>query len=135
MARVCAPGGRVVVLEFSSPTWQPFKAIYGWYFRRVLPRIGQFFARNHESAYSYLPESVGEFPQGEGLAEKMRNAGLIDVIFRGLTLGVATIYVGRKSGQGAVAGASKTLAVGLNHLFSPNCFAEHIFDWPLTTGH
>jgi demethylmenaquinone methyltransferase / 2-methoxy-6-polyprenyl-1,4-benzoquinol methylase len=96
MTRVCAPGGRVAVLEFSSPQWQPFKAIYGWYFRHVLPRIGQLFARNRESAYSYLPESVGEFPQGEALAQRMRTAGLADVTFRGLTLGVATIYVGKK---------------------------------------
>ncbi len=96
MARVCAPGGRVAVLEFSSPQWQPFKAIYGWYFRHVLPRIGQFVARSCESAYSYLPASVGEFPQGEALAERMRAAGLEDVWFRGLTLGVATIYVGVK---------------------------------------
>jgi demethylmenaquinone methyltransferase/2-methoxy-6-polyprenyl-1,4-benzoquinol methylase len=100
MTRVCAPGGRVAVLEFSAPQWQPFKAIYGWYFRHVLPRIGQLFARNRESAYSYLPESVGEFPQGEALAQRMRAVGLTDVTFRGLTLGVATIYVGTKSGQG-----------------------------------
>jgi demethylmenaquinone methyltransferase / 2-methoxy-6-polyprenyl-1,4-benzoquinol methylase len=96
MARVCAPGGRVVVLEFSTPQWQPFKALYGWYFGNVLPRIGQLLARNRESAYSYLPESVGEFPQGEALADKMRAGGLTNVTFRGLTLGVATIYVGRK---------------------------------------
>ncbi len=96
MVRVCAPGGRVAVLEFSSPCWQPFKAIYGWYFRHVLPRIGQFFARNRHSAYSYLPASVGEFPQGEQLAERMRTAGLTDVWYRGLTLGVATLYVGTK---------------------------------------
>jgi demethylmenaquinone methyltransferase/2-methoxy-6-polyprenyl-1,4-benzoquinol methylase len=96
MARVCAPGGRVAVLEFSTPQWQPFKGLYGWYFRNVLPRIGQMIARNRESAYSYLPESVGDFPQGEALAAKMRAAGLIDIAFRGLTLGVATIYVGTK---------------------------------------
>jgi demethylmenaquinone methyltransferase/2-methoxy-6-polyprenyl-1,4-benzoquinol methylase len=98
MARVCAPGGRVAVLEFSTPRWQPLKAIYGWYFRHVLPRIGQMLSRNRESAYSYLPESVGQFPQYEALAERMRAAGLVDVTFRGLTFGVATIYVGRKSG-------------------------------------
>jgi demethylmenaquinone methyltransferase / 2-methoxy-6-polyprenyl-1,4-benzoquinol methylase len=98
MARVCAPGGRVAVLEFSTPRWQPFKAIYGWYFRHVLPQIGQLFSKNRESAYSYLPESVGEFPQYERLAERMRAAGLEDVTFRGLTFGVATIYVGRKGG-------------------------------------
>ena len=64
-SRVAAPGGRVAVLEFSTPTRQPFKAIYGWYFRHVLPRIGQLFARNSADAYEYLPASVGEFPQGE----------------------------------------------------------------------
>jgi demethylmenaquinone methyltransferase/2-methoxy-6-polyprenyl-1,4-benzoquinol methylase len=102
MTRACAPGGRVAVLEFSSPRWQPFRAIYGWYFRHVLPRIGQFFSRNCESAYSYLPASVGEFPQGEAMVERMRAAGLEDVMFRGLTFGVATIYVGKKRGQRAV---------------------------------
>lgn len=97
MTRVCAPGGRVAVLEFSSPQWQPFKGIYNWYFRNVLPRIGQLIARNAESAYSYLPESVGEFPQGEALAERMRHAGLTEVTYRPLTLGVATLYVGKKA--------------------------------------
>jgi demethylmenaquinone methyltransferase/2-methoxy-6-polyprenyl-1,4-benzoquinol methylase len=96
MTRACAPGGRVAVLEFSSPRRQPFKAIYGWYFRRVLPRIGQLISRNRESAYSYLPASVGEFPQGEAMAARMRAAGLVDVAYRGLTLGVATLYVGVK---------------------------------------
>ena len=96
MTRVCAPGGHVAVLEFSSPEWQPFKGIYSWYFRNVLPRIGQMLARNAESAYSYLPESVGEFPQGEALAERMRRVGLTEVSYRPLTLGVATLYVGKK---------------------------------------
>lgn len=96
MTRVCSPGGHVAVLEFSSPEWQPFKGIYSWYFRNVLPRIGQMLARNAESAYSYLPESVGEFPQGEALAERMRRVGLIEVSYRPLTLGVATLYVGKK---------------------------------------
>ncbi len=96
MVRVCAPGGRVAVLEFSTPTWQPFKAVYGWYFRHVLPRIGQLLARNRHSAYSYLPASVGEFPQGDQLAERMRAAGLTNVWYRGFTLGVATLYVGTK---------------------------------------
>jgi demethylmenaquinone methyltransferase / 2-methoxy-6-polyprenyl-1,4-benzoquinol methylase len=96
MVRVAAPGGRVAVLEFSSPTWQPFKAIYGWYFRNVLPRIGQRLARNSSAAYEYLPESVGQFPQGEALAERMRDAGLVNVRCYPLTLGVATLYVGMK---------------------------------------
>jgi len=97
MVRVCVPGGQVAVLEFSTPEWQPFKAIYGWYFRNVLPKIGQLLARNAQSAYNYLPESVGEFPQGEQLAERMRAAGLSDVWYRSLTLGVATLYVGKKA--------------------------------------
>lgn len=96
MVRVCRPGGNVVVLEFSSPTWQPLATIYGWYFRRVLPRIGQLVARNQYEAYRYLPESVGQFPSGEALAERMRESGLREVEFHRLTLGVATLYIGTK---------------------------------------
>jgi demethylmenaquinone methyltransferase / 2-methoxy-6-polyprenyl-1,4-benzoquinol methylase len=96
MTRVCAPDGHVAVLEFSTPTWQPFKAIYGWYFRHVLPRIGRLFARNSGDAYDYLPTSVGEFLQGEALLERMRAAGLSDVRRYPLTFGVATLYVGTK---------------------------------------
>lgn len=96
MTRVCRPGGKVVVLEFSMPSRQPFKLIYGWYFRCVLPRIGQWFARNKHDAYVYLPASVGEFPCGQKLAARMRDAGLSKVKFRRLTFGVATLYVGEK---------------------------------------
>lgn len=96
MVRVCRRGGRVAVLEFAQPSWQPFKAVYGWYFRRVLPRVGQALARNGQAAYSYLPESVAEFPSGETLAERMRAAGLAQVTWQGLTLGVAALYVGTK---------------------------------------
>ena len=96
MTRVCADGGKVVVLEFSMPSWQPFKAIYGWYFRHILPRIGQLLAKNEEEAYAYLPESVGEFPYGKALAEKMESVGLRNVQFFPLTFGIATLYVGTK---------------------------------------
>ncbi|HUY35634.1 MAG TPA: bifunctional demethylmenaquinone methyltransferase/2-methoxy-6-polyprenyl-1,4-benzoquinol methylase UbiE [Pirellulales bacterium] len=96
MARVCRPGGKVAVLEFSLPRWQPFRAVYSWYFRRVLPTIGQALARNRHDAYHYLPASVGEFPSGEALAERMRRAALREVAFFPLTLGVATLYVGTK---------------------------------------
>lgn len=96
MARVCAPGGRVAVLEFSMPESGPLRAAYGAYFRHVLPRVGQMLARNRHSAYEYLPSSVGEFPQGEQLVERMRAAGLANVSHRALTFGVATLYVGEK---------------------------------------
>ncbi|UUO08474.1 bifunctional demethylmenaquinone methyltransferase/2-methoxy-6-polyprenyl-1,4-benzoquinol methylase UbiE [Blastopirellula sp. J2-11] len=96
MTRVCRPGGKIAVLEFSIPTWQPFKAFYLWYFRNILPMLGRLFAKNREDAYKYLPDSVGEFPYGEALAERMRAAGLQDVFYKSLTFGIATLYVGTK---------------------------------------
>lgn len=96
MTRVCLPGGRVAILEFTTPRWQPFKAFYGWYFRNVLPKIGQLLMRNNSAAYEYLPESVGQFYEYEELTERMEAAGLVDVKFYPLTLGVATLYVGQK---------------------------------------
>ncbi len=96
MTRVCRPGGQVVVLEFSLPGNRVLRAIYRWYFRHVLPRIGQLLARNRQSAYNYLPESVSEFPYGDALADKMRTCGMEDVTWTPLTFGVATLYRGRK---------------------------------------
>jgi demethylmenaquinone methyltransferase/2-methoxy-6-polyprenyl-1,4-benzoquinol methylase len=96
MARVCRPAGRVAVLEFSMPTRQPMKSFYGWYFRHVLPRVGQWLARNDEDAYSYLPQSVGEFPEGRELADRMLASGLAEVRIIPLTFGVATLYLGVK---------------------------------------
>lgn len=96
MARVCRPGGQVAVLEFSTPWWQPLRGIYLLYFRYVLPRIGQFFARNKSDAYEYLPATVAQFPDGEALAERMRGVGLKNVKYWPLTFGIATLYVGRK---------------------------------------
>ncbi len=96
MARVCRPGGRVAVLEFSTPTARPLGSLYGWYFQRVLPRIGQALARNSQGAYNYLPASVGGFPQAGVLAERMGAAGLCETWWRPMTFGIATLYVGRK---------------------------------------
>ena len=98
MTRVVRRGGRVAVLEFSKPTWPPFSWGYSFYFRHVLPRVGQWFARNDSDAYEYLPASVSEFPSGESLARLMRKAGLTGVWFKPLTLGIATLYVGTKAG-------------------------------------
>ena len=96
MTRVCKPGGQVAILEFSIPRRQPIKGMYGWYFKNVLPRIGQRLAKNNSSAYNYLPDSVGEFPCYEALAERMTHAGLSSVKFYPLTFGIATLYVGVK---------------------------------------
>lgn len=96
MTRVCRRGGKVAVLEFTTPRWQPFKAFYGWYFRNVLPRIGQAVMRNSTAAYEYLPESVKGFYEYEQLTERMTAAGLADVRYYPLTLGIATLYVGEK---------------------------------------
>jgi demethylmenaquinone methyltransferase / 2-methoxy-6-polyprenyl-1,4-benzoquinol methylase len=96
MTRVCQPGGQVAVLEFSTPRRQLLRALYGGYFRHVLPRVGQWLTRNNHNAYNYLPNSVGEFPSGEALAARMRDAGLGSVTLHPLTGGIATLYVGRK---------------------------------------
>ncbi|SMP44309.1 demethylmenaquinone methyltransferase / 2-methoxy-6-polyprenyl-1,4-benzoquinol methylase [Neorhodopirellula lusitana] len=96
MFRVCQPGGQVMVLEFSQPTLPILKQLYGFYFRSVLPKVGQLMARNDKSAYEYLPASVGQFPCGEELAQRMRDVGMTNVTFTPLTLGVATIYIGQK---------------------------------------
>jgi demethylmenaquinone methyltransferase/2-methoxy-6-polyprenyl-1,4-benzoquinol methylase len=96
MTRVCRPGGQVAVLEFSTPRWQPFRGLYLFYFKHILPRIGQLFARNKSAAYEYLPATVCQFPDGEALAERMRGVGLLNVKFWPLTGGIATLYVGRK---------------------------------------
>ena len=96
MVRVARPGGRVAVLEFSEPGWRPFKDFYGFYFRHVLPRVGQWFARNEDDAYHYLPESVRQFPSGQALADRMTQCGLTEVVMHPMTLGVCTLYVGAK---------------------------------------
>ena len=96
MTRVCKPGGKVAVLEFSVPRRQPIKGLYGWYFKNILPKIGRALAPNDSNAYDYLPDSVGEFPCYEALAEKMKDAGLSQVDFYPLTFGIATLYLGVK---------------------------------------
>ena len=96
MTRVCHPGGSLAILEFSKPNVPVLGAMYGWYFRHILPRIGQFLARNRQGAYEYLPQSVGEFPSGQALVKRMEDAGLVEATFTRLTFGVATLYQGRK---------------------------------------
>lgn len=97
MIRVCRPGGHVVILEFSLPGNRLLRGLYLWYFRHVLPKVGQWLMRNRQSAYSYLPASVSEFPYGAALADIMTECGLIDVAWTPLTFGIATMYLGEKS--------------------------------------
>ncbi len=96
MTRVTKPGGRVAILEFSQPRHWFFGRMYRLYFRYVLPHIGQWISRSKENAYKYLPASVMEFPDGEVLAERLRQHGLTDVKWYPLTFGIATLYVGTK---------------------------------------
>jgi demethylmenaquinone methyltransferase / 2-methoxy-6-polyprenyl-1,4-benzoquinol methylase len=101
MLRVCQPGGRVAVLEFSLPGNAVLRWGYLKYFRYVLPRIGQLLARNKEAAYNYLPASVSEFPYGQALADIMTEVGMTAVKWTPLTCGIATLYVGQKPATGS----------------------------------
>ena len=95
MHRVLRPGGRAVVLEFTTPPSPVFRELYLWYFHRVLPWVGRVVS-GHPSAYSYLPASVADFPTPDGLAAWMQEAGYLEVSYRLLTGGIVAIHVGRK---------------------------------------
>ncbi len=94
MHRVLKPGGRVVILEFSTPRSRLFKAVYYFYFLRVLPVIGGLFSKF--SAYKYLPDSVLEFPSREEFKALMGRAGFKGSMHYDLTGGIATVYVAEK---------------------------------------
>jgi demethylmenaquinone methyltransferase / 2-methoxy-6-polyprenyl-1,4-benzoquinol methylase len=96
MVRVTKPGGRVAVLEFSKPKNRFLRGTYNTYFKHVLPRIGQALSKSQDNAYSYLPASVQQFPDGAALVAWLEQAGLTEVTFEVLTFGVATLYVGQK---------------------------------------
>jgi demethylmenaquinone methyltransferase/2-methoxy-6-polyprenyl-1,4-benzoquinol methylase len=100
MVRVTRPGGKVAILEFSQPQSSLFGRLYRFYFNYVLPFVGQAISRSKDNAYRYLPASVGEFPNGEALAARLRAHELRDVSFHPFTFGIATLYVGTKGGGG-----------------------------------
>lgn len=96
MVRVTRPGGRIAILEFSRPRHRVLGQLYQLYFRLILPLIGQLMARNHSSAYRYLPESVMRFPDYEELAKILRSHGLSEVSYTPFTGGIVTLYCARK---------------------------------------
>jgi len=94
MWRVLRPGGRMLILEFSTPRSTFFRQIYYFYFRRLLPVVGGLFSRYN--AYKYLPDSVLEFPSHEEFSHMISEAGFRNIHIHELTFGIATIYVGEK---------------------------------------
>ena len=90
-ARVLKPGARFVVLEFTTPRWQPFRAIYLTYLRQVLPRVGRLVSK-HRSAYDWLPASVLEFPEPPALARQLEAAGFRSVSWQTLWGGIVAIH-------------------------------------------
>jgi demethylmenaquinone methyltransferase/2-methoxy-6-polyprenyl-1,4-benzoquinol methylase len=95
LLRVLKPGGTTIVLEFSRPTVPGFRALFQFYFRRVLPLLGGVVSGS-KSAYEYLPDSVARFPDQEQLVELMRKVGFAEVEYLNLTGGIAALHSGRK---------------------------------------
>jgi len=95
MHRVLATNGKAVILEFSKPRNFPIKQIYNFYFNNILPFFGKMVSKD-ASAYTYLPESVSVFPDGNLFTERMAKAGFQDLWIKTLSFGIASIYVGTK---------------------------------------
>ncbi|MBA3240942.1 MAG: bifunctional demethylmenaquinone methyltransferase/2-methoxy-6-polyprenyl-1,4-benzoquinol methylase UbiE [Acidobacteria bacterium] len=93
--RVLKPGGRVAVLEFSTPVLPGFRTLFQFYFARVLPRIGGLVSGSR-GAYEYLPDSVSKFPDQKRLAALMRETGFAEVGYRNLTGGIAALHTGTR---------------------------------------
>jgi demethylmenaquinone methyltransferase / 2-methoxy-6-polyprenyl-1,4-benzoquinol methylase len=92
---VLKKNGRLVVLELTTPEKGFFRQIYLGYFQRVLPLIGSFFSK-HTNAYSYLPESVLNFPDPVTFSKIMKTTGFEQIRFKQMTFGIVTLFVGTK---------------------------------------
>lgn len=98
MKRVVKPGGMVVCLELSKPTWQPFKGLYYFYFQNIMPLMSKLIAKKYEQ-YKWLPESLALFPGRKELAEVFRSIGLTRVEDHPLTGGIVALHIGIKENQ------------------------------------
>ncbi len=95
MHRVLKKGGKVIILEFSKPTMFPFKQLYNFYFKSILPIIGNVISKDN-SAYTYLPESVQAFPEGSKFMTILSKTGFNQTECIPLTFGICSIYTGIK---------------------------------------
>ncbi len=95
MNRVLKPGGTCMVVEFSKPTNYFFKQAYWFYSTKILPLIGKLVSKD-SSAYTYLPESVKAFPDGEDFLKVYRDAGFKETRAIPLTFGICSVYIGKK---------------------------------------
>jgi len=95
MQRVLKPGGQLVVLEFSKPRVFPFKQLYNFYFKFVLPKIGRLVSHD-SAAYTYLPESVQAFPDGTDFTNILNRIGFNHTTCQSLTFGISSLYTGTK---------------------------------------
>jgi demethylmenaquinone methyltransferase / 2-methoxy-6-polyprenyl-1,4-benzoquinol methylase len=91
LLRILKRGGMAAILEFSQPVNRPFAALYDFFSKYVLPRVGGFISGSPE-AYSYLPESIRKFPSAEELAVRLREAGFARVEFERLTGGLVVLH-------------------------------------------
>lgn len=95
MYRVLRPGGKMAVLEFSKPKAFPFKQVYNFYFRYILPTLGGMISKRKD-AYTYLPESVKHFPEDEAFTAYLHTAGFEKTRIKHLTFGICSLYTGIK---------------------------------------
>jgi demethylmenaquinone methyltransferase/2-methoxy-6-polyprenyl-1,4-benzoquinol methylase len=96
MHRVLAPGGRAVILEFSTPSSRILAPLYLFYFRRIMPRLAGLLSGDRTGAYHYLPHSVSSFTDAAGLGAALQTAGFGRLIQRRLSFGIVTLHVGYK---------------------------------------